>query len=57
VVRPYAGDCSLEFVLGTMRSGASGGAFIAARGGMVSWVRAAGESETGGKTGVVSHRV
>jgi hypothetical protein len=31
--------------------GASGGAFIGARGGMVAWARAAGEGETRGKNG------
>jgi hypothetical protein len=51
VVRPCVGDCSPELVLGATSSGASGGAFISARGGMVAWARAAGEGETRGKTG------
>jgi hypothetical protein len=37
VVRPYAGDCLPELVLGATSSGASGGAFIGARGRMVAW--------------------
>jgi hypothetical protein len=32
VVRPRAGDCSPELVLGAMSSGASGGDFIGMRG-------------------------
>jgi hypothetical protein len=32
VVRPRAGDCSPELVLGATRLGASSGAFIGARG-------------------------
>jgi hypothetical protein len=50
VVRPCAGDCLLELVLGAMSSGATGGAFMGARGGMVAWARAVGEGETTSKT-------
>jgi hypothetical protein len=50
-VRPRTGGDSPELGLGVMSLGASRGAFIGAMGGMVAWARAAGESETRGKTG------
>jgi hypothetical protein len=51
MVRPCAGDCSPELVLGVMSSGSSGGAFIGARGRMVAWARAAGKARPREKPG------
>jgi hypothetical protein len=57
VVRPHAGDCSPELVLGVTSSGAFGGAFIGARGGMVAWARATREGETRGQNRGCSYLV
>jgi hypothetical protein len=48
VVRPRAGGDSPKLGLGSTSSGASGGAFIGAREGMVAWARATGKGLTRG---------
>jgi hypothetical protein len=50
VVCPRVGGDSPELGLGAMSLGASGGAFICSRGGVVAWARAAREGLTRGKT-------
>jgi hypothetical protein len=45
-VRPHVGGDSPELGLGATSLGASGGAFIGVRGGMVAWARAARGGET-----------
>jgi hypothetical protein len=48
VVRPCASDCSPDGV-GAASLGASGGAFIGARGRMAAWAQTAGEGPTRGQ--------
>jgi hypothetical protein len=56
LVHPRAGDCSSELVLWATSSGACGGVFLGARGGMVAWARAAGVGETRAKPGAQLRR-